>query len=167
MAKIHNVANFIRSSSQRCEFFERISRENDEAQGYLLASEFTAELEVVMNNDTRWNSTYLMISRAFLKQGDIGASLVHPEVAKWLLEADMLKRNDWRLLAETKHIIEPFYLQTMATQGWAAKEVMGMDGFGRRRQARNTCWNILRIGSCSTMLFQTRQPKRIPTRRSS
>ncbi|EXL65646.1 hypothetical protein FOPG_18135 [Fusarium oxysporum f. sp. conglutinans race 2 54008] len=139
MGKIHNVANFIRSSSQRCEFFEKISRENDEAQGYLLASEFTAELEVVMNNDTGWNSTYLMISRAFLKQGDIGASLVHPEVAKWLLEADMLKGNDWRLLAETKHIIEPFYLQTMATQGWAAKEVMSMDGFGRRRQARNTC----------------------------
>ncbi|EXL38980.1 hypothetical protein FOCG_18393 [Fusarium oxysporum f. sp. radicis-lycopersici 26381] len=76
-----------------------------------------------MNNDTRWNSTYLMISRAFLKQGGIGASLVHPEVEKWVLEADMLKGNDWRLLAETKHIIEPFYLQTMTTQGWAAEEV--------------------------------------------
>ncbi|KAF5229620.1 hypothetical protein FOXYS1_15925, partial [Fusarium oxysporum] len=64
---IHNVAKFIRSSPQKREFFERISRENDEAQEYLLAGESTAELEVVMNNDTRCNSTYLMISRAFLK----------------------------------------------------------------------------------------------------
>jgi hypothetical protein len=128
---IHNVANFIRSSPQKCGFFERISRENDEAQKYLLAGEYTAELEVVMNNDTRCNFTYLMIFRAFVKQGDIRASLVHPEVEKRLPEADMLKGNDWRLLAEIKHIIEPLYLQTMRTQGWAAKEVMDMDGFGR------------------------------------
>ncbi|PNP86372.1 hypothetical protein FNYG_00288 [Fusarium nygamai] len=117
VGKIHNVVKFIRSSPQRCELFKRISRENDEAQEYLLASESTAELEVVMNNDTRWNSTYLMISRALIKQGDIRAFLVHPEVEKWLPEADMLKADDWRLLAEIKHILEPFYLQTMRTQG--------------------------------------------------
>ncbi|KAL9572161.1 hypothetical protein ACKAV7_003649 [Fusarium commune] len=34
---IHNVAKFIRSSPQKRECFERISRENDEAQEYLLA----------------------------------------------------------------------------------------------------------------------------------
>ena len=61
--------------------------------------------------------------------GSIGAFLVHPEVEKWLPEANMFKGNDWRLLAEIKHITEPFYLQTMRTQGWAATEVM--DGFGR------------------------------------
>jgi hypothetical protein len=82
MGKLHNVVKFIRSSPQRCELFKRISRENDEAQECLLANESTAELEVVMNNDTRWNSTYLMISRALVKQGDIRAFLVHPEVEK-------------------------------------------------------------------------------------
>ncbi|KAF4454047.1 putative transposase [Fusarium austroafricanum] len=92
--KLYNVVGFIRSSSQRCEFFERISRENDEAQEYLLAAESTAELEVVMNDDTRWNSIYFMISRAFLKQEDIRAFLVHLEVEKWLPEADMLEGND-------------------------------------------------------------------------
>ncbi|KAM6514428.1 hypothetical protein FALCPG4_015566 [Fusarium falciforme] len=117
VGKLHNVVKFIRSSPQRCELFKRISRENDEAQEYLLASESTAELEVVMNNDTRWNSIYLMISRAPVKQGDIRAFLVHPEVEKWLPEADMLKGNVWRLLAEIKHILEPFHLQTMRTQG--------------------------------------------------
>ncbi|RYC78584.1 hypothetical protein BFJ63_vAg18542 [Fusarium oxysporum f. sp. narcissi] len=119
--KLHNIVKFIRSSPQRCELFKRISRENDEGQEYLLASESTAELEVVMNNDTRWNSTYLMISRALVKQGDIRAFLVHPEVEKWLPEADMLKGNDWRLLAEIKYILEPFYLQTMRTQGWGSE----------------------------------------------
>uniref|UniRef100_A0A0D2XSY6 HAT C-terminal dimerisation domain-containing protein n=1 Tax=Fusarium oxysporum (strain Fo5176) TaxID=660025 RepID=A0A0D2XSY6_FUSOF len=121
VGKLHNVVKFIRSSPQRCELFKRISRENDEAQEYLLASESTAELEVVMNNDTRWNSTYLMISRALIKQGDIRAFLVHPEVEKWLPEADMLKGDDWRLLAEIKLILEPFYLQTMRTQGWGSE----------------------------------------------
>ena len=121
VGKLHNVVKFIRSSPQRCELFKRISRENDEAQEYLLASESTAELEVVMNNDTRWNSTYLMISRALVKQGDIRAFLVHPEVEKWLPEADMLRGDDWRLLAEIKHILEPFHLQTMRTQGWGSE----------------------------------------------
>uniref|UniRef100_A0A0D2XRD4 Uncharacterized protein n=1 Tax=Fusarium oxysporum (strain Fo5176) TaxID=660025 RepID=A0A0D2XRD4_FUSOF len=94
VGKLHNVVKFIRSPPQRSELFKKISRENDEAQEYLLAGESTAELEVVMNNDTRWNSTYLMISRALVKQGDIRAFLVHPEVEKWLPEADMLKGDD-------------------------------------------------------------------------
>ncbi|EXK25883.1 hypothetical protein FOMG_17497 [Fusarium oxysporum f. sp. melonis 26406] len=121
VGELHNVVKFIRSSPQRCELFKRISRENDEAQEYLLAGESTAELEVVMNNGTRWNSTYLMISRALVKHGDIRAFLVHPEVERWLPEADMLKGDDWRLLAEIKHILEPFYLQTMRTQGWGSE----------------------------------------------
>ncbi|KAI8402286.1 hypothetical protein FOFC_17593 [Fusarium oxysporum] len=33
-------------------------------EGYRLCEESTAELEVVMNNETRWNSTYMMIERA-------------------------------------------------------------------------------------------------------
>ncbi|RKK72669.1 hypothetical protein BFJ70_g17266 [Fusarium oxysporum] len=74
-----------------------------------------------MNNDTRWNSTYRMISRALVKQGDIRAFLVHPEVEIWLSEADMLKGDGWRLLVEVKHILEPFYLQTMRTQGWGSE----------------------------------------------
>ncbi|KEY70678.1 hypothetical protein S7711_10324, partial [Stachybotrys chartarum IBT 7711] len=83
VGKLHNVVKFIRSSPQRCELFKRIARENDEAQGFLLAGESTAELEVVMNNDTR-------------------------------------------LLVEVKHVLEPFYLQTMRAQGWG-----GEGGHGR------------------------------------
>ncbi|KAH7459261.1 hypothetical protein FOMA001_g20088 [Fusarium oxysporum f. sp. matthiolae] len=78
-----------------------------------------------MNNDTRWNSTYLMISRALVKQGDIRAFLVYLEVERWLPEADMLKGDDWRLLAEIKYILKPFYLQTMRTQGWGSERGNG------------------------------------------
>ncbi|KAF5597260.1 transposase [Fusarium pseudocircinatum] len=94
VGKLHNVAKFTGHPPQRCEPFKRISREHNESQEYLLASESTAELEVVMNNDTRWNSTYLMISRALVKQEDIRVFLVHPDVEKWLPEADMLKGDD-------------------------------------------------------------------------
>jgi hypothetical protein len=46
-----------------------------------------------------------MISRALVKQGDIRAFLVHPEVDKWLPEAGMLKGDDWRLLAAGMDIL--------------------------------------------------------------
>ncbi|KNB04727.1 hypothetical protein FOXG_19384 [Fusarium oxysporum f. sp. lycopersici 4287] len=121
VGKPHNVVKYIGSSTQRCELFKRISSENDQAQEYLLASESTAELEVVMNNEIKLISTYLMISRALVKQGDIKTFLVHPAVEKWLPEADVLKGDDWRPLADIKHILEPFYLQTKRTQGWGSE----------------------------------------------
>jgi hypothetical protein len=58
--------------------------ENNKAQGFYLAGELTAELEVIISNNTRWNSTYLMISRALLKQGDIRAFFIHPDVEGYL-----------------------------------------------------------------------------------
>jgi len=126
IGKLHNVVKFIRSSPQRSELFKKVAHENDEAQGFRLAAESTAELEVVMNNDTRWNSTYLMISRALLKQGDIRAFFIHPDVEGSLPQEDVLTADDWRLLAEIKHVLEPFYLQTMRAQGWGKG-----DGHGR------------------------------------
>ncbi|RKK65646.1 hypothetical protein BFJ69_g16099 [Fusarium oxysporum] len=82
VGKLHNVVKFIRSSPQRCELFKRISRENDEAQEYLLAGESMAELEVVMNNDTRWNSTHFMTSRALVKQGETSGRFWF--IQKWI-----------------------------------------------------------------------------------
>ncbi|EGU83980.1 hypothetical protein FOXB_05506 [Fusarium oxysporum f. sp. conglutinans Fo5176] len=106
MGKLHNVVKFIRSSPQRCELFKRISRENDEAQECLLANESTAELEVVMNNDTRWNSTYLMISRALVKQGDIRAFLVHPEVEKMGWGSEGGNGRLWEVMTGMEYLLE-------------------------------------------------------------
>ncbi|TQW01723.1 NYN domain-containing protein [Cordyceps javanica] len=126
VGKLHNIVRFIRSSPQRSELFKQVARENDEVQGFQLAFESTPELEVMMNNNTRWNSTYLMISRALVKQNDLRAFMVHPDVEGSLPQEDILSADDWRLLGEVKHILEPFYLQTMRTQGWG-----GGDGHGR------------------------------------
>ena len=126
VGKLHNIVKFIRSSPQRSELFKRVARENDEAQGFRLAFESTAELEVMMDNNTRWNSTYLMIARALVKQNDLRAFLVHPDVEGSLPQEDVLSADDWRLLGEVNHILEPLYLQTMRTQGWGKG-----DGHGR------------------------------------
>ncbi|RKK44601.1 hypothetical protein BFJ69_g18311, partial [Fusarium oxysporum] len=60
IGKLRNIVKFIRSSPQRSEQFKRVTREQDHEE-YRLCEESTAELEVVMNNETRWNSTYMMI----------------------------------------------------------------------------------------------------------
>ncbi|KAJ0136169.1 Uncharacterized protein HZ326_20826 [Fusarium oxysporum f. sp. albedinis] len=106
IGKLCNIVKFIRSSPQRSEQFKRIAREQD-YEGYRLCEESTAELEVVMNNETRWNSTYMMIERALRKQTDIRA-------------------EDWRVLGEVNEVLKPIYLQTMRTQGWGKG-----DGHGR------------------------------------
>ncbi|KAK4072888.1 uncharacterized protein Triagg1_5565 [Trichoderma aggressivum f. europaeum] len=58
VGKLRNIVKFIRSSIERSERFENTAT----ALGL-----DDQELEVIMNNDTRWNSTYMMISRALDK----------------------------------------------------------------------------------------------------
>uniref|UniRef100_A0A0D2YDU1 HAT C-terminal dimerisation domain-containing protein n=1 Tax=Fusarium oxysporum (strain Fo5176) TaxID=660025 RepID=A0A0D2YDU1_FUSOF len=52
IGKLRNIVKFIRSSPQRSEQFKRVAREQDH-EGYQLCEESTAEVEVVMNNETR------------------------------------------------------------------------------------------------------------------
>ncbi|KAG6989179.1 putative AC9 transposase [Fusarium oxysporum f. sp. conglutinans] len=63
VGKLHNIVKFIRASPQRTEAFKAHAREQEEADIYKLGEESTAELEVIQNNATRWNSTYMMIER--------------------------------------------------------------------------------------------------------
>ncbi|KAL3955841.1 hypothetical protein ACCO45_009860 [Purpureocillium lilacinum] len=56
IGKLHNIVKFIRSSPQRSEHFKRIAQQ-EEYEEYRLCEESTAELEVILNNETRWNST--------------------------------------------------------------------------------------------------------------
>lgn len=72
IGKLHNMIKFIRSSPQRSEHFKRIAQEQDHEE-YRLCEESTAELEVILNNETRWNSIYMMIERALRKRTDIRA----------------------------------------------------------------------------------------------
>ncbi|ODA78128.1 hypothetical protein RJ55_06731 [Drechmeria coniospora] len=128
IGKLHNIVKFIRSSSQRSEYFKRIAHEQ-EYEGYRLSEESTAELEVMLHNETRWNSTYMMIERALRKQTDIRAFIFalegEQDEAKRIPADDILSNEDWRVLGEVNEILKPLYFQTMRTQGWGKGDSYG------------------------------------------
>ncbi|KAF6515840.1 hypothetical protein HZS61_004581 [Fusarium oxysporum f. sp. conglutinans] len=128
IGKLRNIVKFIRSSPQRSEQFKRIAQEQD-YEGYRLCEESTAGLEVVMNNVTRWNSTYMMIERALRKQTDIRAFLFaiqeEENEARRIPTDDILSSEDWRVLGEVNQILKPIYLQTMRTEGWGKGDSHG------------------------------------------
>lgn len=122
VGKLHNIVKFIRASPQRTEAFKAHAREQEESQEYKLAEESTAELEVLQNNSTRWNSTYMMIERALLKQSELNSFVqdlgLEADASKRVPSADVLTSDDWKVLREVRHILEPIYHMTMRTQGW-------------------------------------------------
>ncbi len=85
VGKLHNIVKFIRASPQRRELLQTIgSMQNDTADDNILnqwAEEYTkdAELGLIINNQTRWNSTYLMIERAIRKRPHIDHFLAFSE----------------------------------------------------------------------------------------
>ncbi|KAH7471544.1 hypothetical protein FOMA001_g13499 [Fusarium oxysporum f. sp. matthiolae] len=116
------LEQFIRASPQRTEAFKAHAREQEEVDTYKLAEESTTELEVIQNNATRWNSTYVMIERALVKQSELN-SFIHElgleaDASKRVPTADILTSDDWKVLREVSHILEPVYNMTMRTQGW-------------------------------------------------
>lgn len=126
LGKLHNIIKWIRASPQRREYFkESIAEAVDEGDTYLLHEQSTFELQLILNNETRWNSTYLMIQRAVTKQGQIQTFLAKnqedPDHNKRIAEEDVLTFEDWRLLVELQEILTPLYWQTLRTQGWAEK----------------------------------------------
>ncbi|RKK06792.1 hypothetical protein BFJ65_g18346 [Fusarium oxysporum f. sp. cepae] len=128
IGKLHNIVKFIRSSPQRSEYFKRIAHEQED-EGYHLCEESTAELEVILNNETRWNSTYMMIERALRKQTDIRAYIFalegEKDEEKRIPADDILSNEDWRVLGEVNELLTPLYHQTMRTQGWGKGDSHG------------------------------------------
>ncbi|TVY73959.1 putative AC transposase [Fusarium oxysporum f. sp. cubense] len=122
VGKLHNIVKFIRASPQRTETFKAHAREQEEVDIYKLAEESTAELEVIQNNATRWNSTYMMIERALVKQSELNSFIqelgLEADASKRVPTADILTSDDWKVLREVSHILEPVYNMTMRTQGW-------------------------------------------------
>ncbi|KAF4337460.1 hypothetical protein FBEOM_8660, partial [Fusarium beomiforme] len=122
VGKLHNIVKFIRASPQRTEAFKTHAREQEEVDSYKLAEESTAELEVIQNNATRWNSTYMMIERALVKQSELNSFIqelgLEADASKRVPTADVLTSDDWKVLREVSHILEPVYNMTMRTQGW-------------------------------------------------
>ena len=129
IGKLHNIVKFIRSSPQRTEAFKKAAKEQDAStlsDGFTLAEESSRELELKMNNATRWNSTYLMIKRAWKMQSDIQAYIMTLDVTgNGIPVEDRLTVEDWRLLGEILQLLKPLYTVTMLLQGWAHKNDHG------------------------------------------
>jgi hypothetical protein len=123
IGKLHNIVKFIRASPQRSEAFRNIAQECDDsedAEDFIFSEASSKELELRQNNATRWNSTYLMIKRAWEKQAEIRAYLLSLELgtaSSQLPRQDHLTIDDWRLLNDIQHVLEPIYSLTMRTQG--------------------------------------------------
>jgi hypothetical protein len=105
VGKLHNIVKFIRASPQRMEAFRDIAREDDATgnpNGFTLSEASRTEFELKQNNATRWNSTYLMIERAWGKQSHISAYLnsldISAPLSGRLPREDRLEPEDWRLL---------------------------------------------------------------------
>ncbi|KAJ0126493.1 hypothetical protein HZ326_30403 [Fusarium oxysporum f. sp. albedinis] len=122
VGKLHNIVKFIRPSPQRTEAFKAHAKEQEEVDTYKLAEESTAELEVIQNSATRWNSTYMMIERALVKQSELNSFIqelgLEADASKRVPKADILTSDDWKVLREVSHVLEPVYNMTMRTQGW-------------------------------------------------
>jgi hypothetical protein len=73
---------------------------------------------VIIDNETRWNSTYLSLSRAIKLYSKIQ---VYSEDHFHELGEDFLTRDDWDTLREVAAALEPFWSITQWLQGQATK----------------------------------------------
>ncbi|KAM3536760.1 hypothetical protein ARSEF1564_010317 [Beauveria bassiana] len=97
LGKLHNIAVHIRSDSGRYRAFEEL-----------------AGRQLGLDNDTRWNSWYILINRAIeLEQ----AMDQYTKTFQDDLRDDFLTLDDWQQLKDISHFLHPFYRATLSTEG--------------------------------------------------
>jgi hypothetical protein len=133
VGKFHNSILHIRASPQRQEEFAELlvgiiekdleGKFNACGLHYLHSILITCpELTVIVDNDTRWNSTYLSIVRGLKLKRKIMA-YSHNNRAD--LGADFLTEDDWKALEDIAQCLEPFYISTLDLQGKAKQASHG------------------------------------------
>lgn len=139
IGKLHNVVTYIRSTPQRREEFEeKVRGELENQRSYLAATAQPDEdvelvekepLMVVQDNQTRWNSIYCMIQRAFLLKDPLDLFIKRAREKSTgnspLPKDDELSSNDWDVLARTRDILQPFFDLTIRLQGRASRASHG------------------------------------------
>jgi hAT family C-terminal dimerisation region len=98
LGKIHNIAIHIRANDYRYNLFRKRA-------GKVLG----------LDNDTRWNSWFLLLDTALDKE----------ETVRWYqdkyydaLSEDYLTPQDWQTLRETRGFLQPFWRITLLTEGY-------------------------------------------------
>ena len=139
VGKLHNVVTYIRGTSQRREEFQEKARGELEKQKQHLAATVRPDedfelatkqpLMVVQDNQTRWNSIFSMIQRAFLLKDaiDLFIKRAVEKLSQYspLPRADELSSNDWNILARIRDILQPFFYQTLRLQSRASRATHG------------------------------------------
>uniref|UniRef100_A0A0C4DI06 HAT C-terminal dimerisation domain-containing protein n=1 Tax=Fusarium oxysporum (strain Fo5176) TaxID=660025 RepID=A0A0C4DI06_FUSOF len=126
VGKLHNIVRFVRASPQGRELMKSLACDQNDEDGYQLFEEERAaiDLELMQNNETRWNSTFLMIQRAIRKREHIDHFIAYLETKtseprQRVPVQDQLSPQDWLLLAEIQSLLKPLHEITMRCQGWA------------------------------------------------
>ena len=97
LGKLHNIVVHTHASSAR---FNELKELADRA--------------IPRDNDTRWNSWYLMLEVGLEKE-----SAIDTYTKRWLesLREDFLTPEDWTSLHQTAAFLKPFYHATKETEG--------------------------------------------------
>ncbi|KAK2468558.1 hypothetical protein H9L39_19717 [Fusarium oxysporum f. sp. albedinis] len=126
VGKLHNIVRFVRASPQRRELMKSLACSQRDEDDYHLFEEDRAaiDLELMQNDETRWNSTFMMIQRAIRKREQIDHFITYldtkaAEPRQRVPVQDHLSQQDWLLLAEIQSLLKPLYEITMRCQGWA------------------------------------------------
>ncbi len=135
MRKLYIIVIYIRRSPQRREQFIILYAEEVETEDVNSNDEFKKEL--VRDNDTRWNSVYLMGKRVIKLRDHIIIFLTRNREEKADKRIDFnnyLTLEDWRIITETVTLLKSFYdqikrLQSRAKEGsrgglWEAYTLM-------------------------------------------
>jgi hypothetical protein len=119
LGKLHNIVVYIRggaSTSKHQEFKDLAGR------------------QVPLDNDTRWNSWYRMISVAIKLESTVDTFTKQ----HWTdLQADYLTPDDWAEIREIKRFLEVFHRATLSTEGYKGlidKVLLSMDAIIKHYQ---------------------------------
>lgn len=97
LGKLHNFAVWLRKSNDRYNDFGR-----------------RAKKILTLDNDTRWNSWYIMLELSLELKLYIN-EMVTENFEE--LQEDFLNPNDWKVLQDIRDFLQPFYRVTLETQG--------------------------------------------------
>lgn len=122
--RIHNLQGWVRRSSQRREGFlqyaqGKLSEEEVDEFGEVLWE--VSQLMLLQDNDTRWNSFFTAVERAFRLKDPIEIYTTvmsrHADKTKRIPEEYLLSQDDWHLLAITLAVLLPFKKLTKYFEG--------------------------------------------------
>ncbi|KAI8412315.1 hypothetical protein FOFC_08945 [Fusarium oxysporum] len=113
--RIHNFQGWVRRSSQRREGFLQYAQgklSDEEVDEFVEVLWEVSQLMILQDNDTRWNSFFTAIERAFrLKDPiEIYTTVIsrHADKTKRIPDEYLLSQDDWHVLAITLAVLLPF-----------------------------------------------------------